>query len=336
MADDFKNDVCFSASRESLLAECARQYYYNVYGSWDGWWMRDRKPEPRRAEAYEAKHATTEVFLAGKIVHRRAEWAVIQAKRDKDFLRRFGGREGVRDHMQSMARQQIDEALAQARSKVRGSPKKWVQLVSVNNGESANEEWLRERVHTRIEALCAEDASWDNGGERPRINLLMRAISAVDRVVHCEELIEWRVGTPFGDIKSFLAHDLVVRSPRDPSACTIVDWKTGKEYDENGDQLDFYAAWASNNGWQHVDTALVYLGDGSTVVRWATPDLNESVSRTSRRVFEFVDTLREKLVGKDLSTNVAVESKFEPTKNPGVCRSCRFAKMCERDGTKPS
>lgn len=334
MAEDFKNEVCFSASRESLLEECPRQFYYGVYLMWNGWWMRDRKPEPRRAAAYEAKHATTEVFLAGNIVHAMAEWAINQAKRDQDFFHRFGGREGIRDHMHSMGCKRIDEALAQARSPVRGSPKKWIQLVSVNNGEQPREEWLRERVRTKVDSLCAEDEAWDNG-ERPRANLLMRAIGAVDRVVHCEELIEWRVGTAFGDIKTYLAHDLVVRSPRDPSACTIIDWKTGKERDENGEQLDFYAAWASSNGWQHVDTAIAYLGDGSTVVRWTEPDLADSTSRTSARVFKFVDSLRERLVGKDLAANEAIESKFEPTTDARLCADCRFAKLCERDGTKP-
>lgn len=333
---NFRNEVCFSASKESLLGSCEREYWYNTYCSWDGWWMRDRKPEPRRAAAYNSKHVTTEVFLAGTIVHSMAEWAITQARRDSDFFRRFGGREGIADHMHSLATKRINEALVQARSNVRGSPKKWVQLVSVNNGEPPSEDWLRTRVRTRIDALCAEDALWDNGESRPRVNLLMRAISASSRVIHCEELVEWKIGTPFGEIKSYMAHDLVLRSSHNPVACSIIDWKTGKESSENGDQLDFYAAWAASTGWEEVNLALVYLGEGTSVVKWSSPDLAEAAARTTRRVFEFADKLRDKLVGKDLVANEAIEEKFASTTDVRRCRSCRFAKLCERDGTKPS
>lgn len=340
MSDDFKNDLSFSASREAMLDRCSRQFYYAVYLMWNGWWNRNKKPEPRRAAAYNAKHATTEAALAGSIVHIMAEWAINQAKRDTSFFSRFGGREGIRDHMHSMAGRRIDEALAQARSQIRGSPKKWTQLVSINNGGEADEAWLRDRVRTRIDALCAEDEAWDNeptpeGAPRPHINLLVRAVNAADRVVHCEELIEWNIWTTFGQVKAFLKHDLVMRSPREPSTCTIVDWKTGKDHDENGEQLDFYSAWAASNGWQRAYTALVYLGDGKTSVRWSEADMDAAVQSVAIRTNRFVGSLRERLVDKDIAQNEPIESAFESTTNAYHCRSCSFAQLCERDGTKP-
>ncbi len=168
------------------------------------------------------------------------------------------------------------------------------------------------------------------------MNLLMRVLGySKGRVVHVEELIEWKVPTGLGRIKAFLAHDLVVRAPNSNDSCTILDWKTGKESDEAGDQLDFYAAWGVANGWRHIDTALVYLGDGQVVTKWDTPDLDEATARVSRRVGDYGIRLREKLVNHDIIRNEPVEVAFVPTTDAWKCRDCPFADLCERDGTKP-
>lgn len=334
---DFKNEVTFSNSRERLFDTCQRRYWYTVYLSWDGWWRKDRKPERRRAEAYGAKHVVTEAMLAGTIVHEMGQWALTEA-RDPGFLRAFGGRDGIREQMHSMANEKIGIALAQARAVgVRGSPKSWTRLLSVESGGQADEEFLRHRVASRIEAFCADDLSWDNGLKpdgTPRLsaNLLMRAVTNPQSIVHCEELIEWNVPTKYGSIKTYLMHDLMLRSNRNPTECVLIDWKTGLPQEENIEQLEFYAAWASSTGWTGADLACVYLGDGITRVEWFRIDMKASVTG---RIESFVEKIKERVVDGDLNKNVSIEEAFRPTMDLKNCKACQFAQMCERDGTKP-
>lgn len=334
MGDDLKNTVRFSASREATLDECERKFYYAVYLAHGGWWSRDRRPEPRRAEAYQLCHLTTEVDLVGTLVHSFAEWALNQARRDGDFLRRWGGREGIRDYMVNTADIKITEMLAQARSDVYGNPKEWTQLLSIKLGKQTNETWLRARVRSRLEALMAPDALWNNGN-KPRINLLMRALAHHEGIVHVDELIRWTTPISGFPVESFLKHDLVMRNDRDPSACVIIDWMIGCVKDDEEDPLDFYAAWAINNGWKRVDIALVTPSEGVTEVLWMTPDLAESANRAKFRMMSFIDKLRERLVDGDLEKNEPIEDRFVPTTDKIKCRRCQFQLLCERDGTKP-
>lgn len=324
---DFKNDVCFSVSREKLLELCPRKFFYAVYLMWGGWFNGDGYRDPRRKRAYELKNVNTEAEWAGKIVHERAQWALEQAKQRPNFIQDWGGLGEIKRVAQTQAEKAIDEGLRQARSGLRGSPKRWLQLSSIINGGQAAEQWLRDRVQRRIDALFGPDESWTDN-----VNVMARALSRPKKIVHVEELIEWRVGS----IKCFLKHDLVMRGV-EPTTAVIIDWKTGVDKAIDEDQLDFYAAWAVNNGWKAATAGIIHLTHERTAeVQWIEVDPSNSNKRTAARVSDFIDALRWRLVNGDVIKNEAIEEKFESTTDPSVCQSCQFATMCEREGTKPS
>jgi hypothetical protein len=62
-------EFSWSPSRDRVLAECARAYYWRYYGSHGGW-LQDAPQQAR--QAYALKQLTTFPLLVGPAVH---EWA---------------------------------------------------------------------------------------------------------------------------------------------------------------------------------------------------------------------------------------------------------------------
>lgn len=65
-ASPLPNEFSWSFSRERVLRECARKYYYAHYGLWGGW--RADAP-PRARELYVLKNLKTRGMWAGTVVH---------------------------------------------------------------------------------------------------------------------------------------------------------------------------------------------------------------------------------------------------------------------------
>ncbi len=62
----FTNDFSWSVSSDKVFAECKRKYYYNRYGSWDGWL--DKSGEKTK-EIYLLKKLTPKDMWVGSRVH---------------------------------------------------------------------------------------------------------------------------------------------------------------------------------------------------------------------------------------------------------------------------
>ncbi len=325
-----KNEASYSDSRANMLDACARQYFYGVYRMWNGWWYGKRPPASRDAEeAYVAKHASTGSQWAGKLVHGSAEHALKSARRQRGFLQSSGGMRGLATALSRRAAGEIDVGLRQARTQRTGNPKQRIQLVEVTHGLPFDESQFRNRVRSRIAALCADGDKWD--GDFAGTNLFERAISASDRIVAVEELVR----TEIRGVTMFLKVDLLMRSPKESRDCSVIDWKTGKPRDSDVQQLELYTVWAHSVGWRRVSAFDAYLGDESTNVVRHNIDPDAAAKSVGERVARFRDSLAGRLNDGDLDKNVPIESKFEPTTNASQCTLCSFARLCERDGTKP-
>ena len=324
----FTNEVAYSDSRAKRLEGCPRAYWYGVYRMWNGWYSRSQPPKDKKAEeAYTAKFASNGPMWAGSVVHQIAERFLKDAKSRHGFLDAVGGREALRTLMRDAASMEVSKGLEQAKNQRIGNPKHRLQLVECNFGYPLDDDWIKRRVLGRIDALTQE--TWESGP-----NLFMRAVSAPEGIVSIEDLKEVKL---FG-VKCFIKLDLLARSRRHPDKdCVIVDWKTGaKETDHGRLQVATYAVWARKAGWRNARTFIAYLGDGLGESVEADIGIDEADRLVSTRIVSFVESLKTRLVGGDLSRNEPIESAFESTKDPSVCKSCPFQGVCERDGTKPA
>lgn len=323
---EIRNEVLYSEGRRKMLAECPRQYWYDVYRSWGGWWHRNQPPRERAAEeAYWGKNATDLHRYAGQLVHELAAWSLKSALEGKAWER-----EELRRTLMTAAAGRIDRALSEARGRVGQNPKKSVRFVELENGLPFDEELLREKVRAGLMGLTAMDDSWM--GERVRgSNLLLRAMSKPTSIVSIDEKVQYQVlGVPV-----YMAADLLLRG-KDAKSIVIIDWKTGRPREDDRSQVIQYGAWAVSRSWEGVALLLVYLSDRDSVTVdavEATP--SECLERVEAMVQAFLDDLRPRLFARDLARNQPVESKFEPTSDVSACAACRFSAMCKRDGTRP-
>jgi len=319
---DFKNELSFSASAAKMLNRCALLYWRQKYGSWGGWWSRGQPPTSDEArDMYEAKHSDNLPSLAGGIVHNVAKRYLVMAMEGKQWER-----ETLRNAMLQSAAVEVDRAMKQATRKPwRGNPKKVTRLVEVECGEKLDEEWLRERIRTRILALTSLDDAWSNGK-----NVFLSLVSRPKLLYTVEDLLR-------DDVHGITAYMMIDASIRSASGgVIIIDWKTGARRDEDLRQIAQYAAWAQSQGWESIRVLLVYLGDGKTdVVEPPDIDIPAMVAEAHADVKNYLDNVRPRLVNGDLSLNRPIEGAFPATTDPDDCNLCTYRHICEREGTKP-
>lgn len=73
----------WSFSRQQLFLSCQRRYYYNYYGSHNGW---EFDAEPEAALAYRLKKLTNIYLVLGDAVHRVAQQMVPRVLAGKGIL----------------------------------------------------------------------------------------------------------------------------------------------------------------------------------------------------------------------------------------------------------
>lgn len=317
------NKVVYSENRRRMLSECPRQYFYDVYASWGGWWYKNKPPKSRSAEsAYWDKHAHDVSRLAGTIVHEALAWALKRA-----IAGESPDRLELRASVMERGRLAAARAVEAARLRLGADPKKSARLVEVNNGLKLDHDEVRDRVMDSLMAATSDDASWRPHG----VNLFMRAVERPTIIVSVDEMVEFEVsGLPV-----FAACDLMVKA-KDSRSIVVLDWKTGEPSADHSSQLALYASWAAHRGWDSVVLMGVYLGQSGLVdVESFTMSSSEAKSRAAEMVESFSTDLSKRLVGGDLTANAPIESQFEPKPSERSCLRCRFFNRCGTDGTRP-
>jgi len=325
----FKNKVLFSNSRYNQLlgdTACPRQAYYAWYRMWNGWWYNNRQPDPKSEKAYVAKFFQTEAQWTGTIVHNQAEWALKEAKK-KNL--RYAPHEELKDFMINRALREVQSGLKEARHKGAYKVKGTVRLLQIELGRDVDEDWIRDRVTSRMTALLSNE--WSGPFKKP-VNLFLRAIKNPDRIVSVEELATFT----HGGIECVIKMDLQTRTSNDPNSCFITDWKTGLRKDSDKDQVIGYSVWARKKGWKIAGTLLAYLGNETADVELVEVEDHKADFEFSEKVFRFVDAVKDRIVDRDVEKNVPIEDRWEPTTDIKVCLSCPFQIICEQDGTKPN
>jgi hypothetical protein len=71
-----ENILVWSAHRTKTLGMCARKYYFNYVGSWQGW---DTASPPEVQAAYRVKHLTTPELEIGNILHQQIRLIFLKA-----------------------------------------------------------------------------------------------------------------------------------------------------------------------------------------------------------------------------------------------------------------
>jgi hypothetical protein len=295
------NELTWSKSRHGKFEECRRLYWFHYYGSWGGW---EASAPPRIREAYVLKNLSTRQQWAGKVVHDTIAYALSMAR---------AGDAPEIEQLVKRARTRMRDDFRRSRAgEYRARPKRVVGLVEHElKIPIPDSEWK---------------ANWDVA------ETCLRRFHASTWLAKARQLqaADW---LPIDEIDSFLLDGIrVFAGPdfafREGGSTVLVDWKTGRQRDEDHEQVKGYALFAAakwNAAPEQVIGRLVYLGAGQEVDVNVTPDALEGF-----RAFFRQSVAGMKALLRDPEHNVAVEEDFPQTAEPGRCRSCAFQKLCGR------
>ncbi|MDQ0300782.1 CRISPR/Cas system-associated exonuclease Cas4 (RecB family) [Salibacterium salarium] len=301
-------EFSWSLSRHKTLMHCARQYAHQYYTSHNGW-LRDASQTSKHA--YRLKNLTNLEMFFGSIVH------------------------DVIDHV-------IDEYL--------------------NTGYIPSEENLREQVrHQLNKGFVDSTKRYSNWWDRPKKTTMFHEIyygntsqlpqSKVDKITHrlhvtmhhfltsqtmkelaYNEQIEFLEAEKFrilqvGQLKVFVVLDLLYKD-LDRTKWVIVDWKTGKQSEEDPYQLALYVLYLLQTyEVDSLDDIIIrneYLLEGEHVEHQLDPVTLEKVQELIGSSVEWMTKYLE-----DASENqpLPLES-FPQTSDQKACTYCNFYELC--------
>ena len=297
-----ENTLVWSAHRAKTLGTCARKYYYNYIGSWEGW---DKSSPPEVQTAYRLKHLTTVELRMGQIIHDQIRSIFLSAR-----------------HGQKIHPAKEIEA-------VQGRFQNFLMLSAMRRLEDCSAKCPKLMVHEMGETLGAKEL----GALNDKIAKYLNGFFGFDDVKHL--LADPAVLIPeFLDPPGFeIGHELGVpaRPKTDAVFVTldnliICDWKCGSPSEEHRTQgltYDLYVReMLALPSTEATEVRFYYLG--SNEVRTFSFTEEERVERLWA-IGEEYET--RKSLSDDPQINTAPASRFHPRLSLR-CYGCNHRLMC--------
>ena len=290
----------WSHSRRAVFRECPRKYFYQYYGSHNGW--EDTAPESARL-AYRLKHLTSLPLEIGGAVHEAAAAAIHRA--------RSGAAAPTADDLYDIARKRMNSAWIDSRDRPawERSPR-WRRMfhefyydTGIGDEDIAD---ARDTIRACIDNLL-------------RSQSFREAVAApFVEVRNVEELSTFYID----DTPVYAVPDLVYRKGGD--VWTVVDWKSGKviQGDDN-DQALVYALYVRElHGARgpDIDVRVERLASGRA----------DEYAFTQDDLDDGVDAIRDSIgIMRTYLTDPVANSPMEKIDFPlrsdtSECKSCKF------------
>ncbi len=294
-----ENEFSWSLSRSRTFSDCPRKYWYHYYGSWGGW---DPDAPADARELYQLKQITNLHLLAGDVVHRAIERALLTFAQ---------GQEPDPTAVVAWCKSEMQKSFGESRNEQwREHPKRFARLSEHESGQVPKRDFL-----VRIAQKIGESVR--NFFESAAYGLIRE--TDIDQWLPMETLDTFQ----FEGTKVFAVPDFACRHRGE---VLLLDWKTGRPDKRNQDQVVLYGLFAAAK-WDVdpdcVRGSPVYLLTGGQVeLRQVSAEDRERVSDVMRKS---IAAMRERLA--DADSNTARQEDYEAT--PGfACRSCNFRSIC--------
>ncbi|WP_338596767.1 PD-(D/E)XK nuclease family protein [Clostridium baratii] len=301
----------WSISRVKTIKSCLREYYYTYYGSHRGW-----DPEA----SYEQKYSwrlkkLTNIWLAfGDVIHKAIKNIIdfkknnIDKEIDVDALKEF-----VRTNLNIIVKQS-----SRKDSILRWNeyPKGNMLLEYYYDGKLEREDILeiKERIEQCVENIFESKTFFDiNKGEY--LDILEVDEGNFDYFFH-------------EGVKVFALIDLLYLD--NDRNIVIVDWKTGKQNEEDREQLLVYLLYVMekyNVPVEKVKGRVEYLLQGEHV---EYNFINEDVEHIKNRISLEINVINALLVDennnipKDKDTFIMCDEDFK-------CNKCKYRRLCKKE-----
>lgn len=294
----------WSFSRQQMLTACPRRYYYNYYGSHNGW---EAAASNEAALAYRLKKLSNLYLVLGDALHKSAYDLVQRLKEGRKLPDADVVEEEIRHHLRRVWKSSRDERQSFLRRPNR------VDMLHEFYYKRDVSEAVLERVNQRITevstALVASDV-WEQ-----------LALEGAE-IIASEQFDTFMIDqTPV-----YAVPDLLYKSAT--GEYRIVDWKTGEEVEDNQDQVALYALYTQRKYGaraEQITACLEYLSLGLQKELTFT---TENLEDVEKHVRESVDKMRELLL--DPAQNIAgSKERFPLTDEKALCPWCNFYELCQ-------
>ena len=298
---ELKNEFSWSKSRDDLFNSCKRKYYYDKYGSWNGWKL---SVDKRIREIYILKNLSNRYIWIGKTVHEIIKYFLIQLK---------AGKQLTLSHLIFRLRKKLEEDFEESKSGIYHQFPKKCGLVEheYNNSISPNE-W--EELYKKAEKCIMNFYNSD----------ILNDIKNVD--INNWIFLEDFLSFDFEGTKVYLCIDFAIKN--DENKIILYDWKTGKErYVEMDIQLACYALYVMEKFNLKPEEIIVKKYNVSLDKEDQFNIDQKTIEEIKIYMRKSIDKMKNILVDK--KNNIADEKNFPKTSNIRNCLGCNFKKVCE-------
>lgn len=299
-------EFSWSFSRHKTLMTCAKKYGYDYYAGHNGWLY---EADESVKHVYRLKKLKNVPIAFGQIVHELAERAV------RMFLAH--GHQVTESELIEEARNMMNEAYVDSRDRKQQwmqKPARFHMLYDMYYTGELNRmeaEEYRRRLPIVFQHLLAS-RSYRDITERPQ-------------TMHFEQAEEFRFMTVDG-VKIFVVMDLLYRD-LDTGKWVIVDWKTGKEADDDRSQLALYAYYIMQKYGAGVDEIEIRNEYVLTGVQ-KTYQLSEAdIDLMLQKMKQSIHVMRRYQL--DMISNEPVDLDELPrTEQERRCETCNYKEIC--------
>lgn len=297
---EIKNEIAWSWSRDKLLRRCARQYYWQYYGSWGAWY--DDAPQ-QVTHAARLKRLTNFDLLVGDAIHKALGRALAHRRQEPGEMPYAAI---AQDAQRLFERACEQSELADEYYGVPGIPER---RAAAESKLSACLEGLRMCAYAkRLFRVPRARLRWVDDGRG----------SFDDKKVILEDGC-----TLFG------APDVVVEDV--DGHLHIVDWKTGRRDDSDRLQLVAYALFLAlklNADLESISGHLVYLLEPPERQIEDVEELDH-VAPILGMITDLYADIKARLT--DVARNLAGDlERFPLAQDLRVCARCNFRELCGR------
>jgi hypothetical protein len=295
-------DWSWSLSRQNVLDECPRRYFYTYYASHNGW-LKESSSESQ--VIYKLKQIKNLYLIFGESLHLLAEKIVklidnkCELPSDEEMVKELRGM------LNKAYKDSLDSTLWAS------YPKKKTMLHEIyyhgRLPESVTNK-IKERIY-----ICV-----DNLLKTATIQDLQNSISTV---VEIEKLSTVYVQ----NTKVFVKLDLLYTLN---SEWIICDWKTGYENEKNDIQAKLYAYYVHMQygiPLEEVKIRTEYLLTKECSLDSVTL---EDIAQLEKHIKESILKMQSMLFDEDGNVPLPSEN-FKPTTNPSNCLYCNFREICD-------
>lgn len=300
-------DFNWSVSRHRQIQTCARRYFWDRYGFWEGW---DDDGPPEARLAYRLKKLTSLDLAVGTAIHRRAYELTERAREGREFP--------SVDALRRQARKELGEIY-----------------------RAGEEHFVRDpKGHPMLHGFYYREGPDDKAIERVR-DKLDNCLPHLRDLNLWEKIRSWELRVPFvsdpdempepavqvDDTGVYADPDLVLREA-DEETYTVVDWKTGRPRAGDERQIAVYGLFVRDRFEVPACRGrIVYLMDGSSQIVDLTPEVFEE---TERWIADSIAEMRSYVAAPDLN-RPRPKAAFPLTENRRECRWCNFFELCEEE-----